>query len=52
MDHIGALHELHFIESAAECLEFVDSLLVDNTYVFPAAEHVEDGVRTQNSTNR
>jgi hypothetical protein len=40
-DNIAELHDFHRFESAAECLEFIDSLLVDNKYPFPIAEHVE-----------
>jgi hypothetical protein len=33
-------------------LEFTDSLLADNKYLFPVAEHVEGGVRGPNPTQR
>jgi len=33
-DNIAELHDLHRFESAAECLEFIDSLLADNKYLF------------------
>jgi hypothetical protein len=33
-------------------LEFIDSLLADNKYVFHIAEHVEGGVRGPNPTQR
>jgi hypothetical protein len=33
-------------------LEFIDSLLADNKYLFPVAEHVEGGVRGPNQTQR
>jgi hypothetical protein len=46
------LYDLHRIESAAERLELIDSLLADNKYLFPIAEHVEGGVRTPNPTQR
>jgi hypothetical protein len=31
-------------------LEFIDSLLADNKYLFPGAERVEDGVSAPNPT--
>jgi hypothetical protein len=40
------------LESAAECLEFIDSLLADNKYLFPEVEHVEGGVRSPNPMQR
>jgi hypothetical protein len=51
-DNIAELYDLHCIESAAECLEFIDSLLAHNKYLFPVAEHVEGGVRGPNPTQR
>jgi len=33
-------------------LEFIDSLLADNKYLFPIAERVEGGVRGPNPTQR
>jgi hypothetical protein len=33
-DHIAELYDLHQFESAAELLEFIDSLLADNKYLF------------------
>jgi hypothetical protein len=33
-------------------LEFIDSLLVDNKYLFPVAECVEGGARGPNATQR
>ena len=43
-DNIAELYDLHRFESAAERLEFIDSLLADNKYLFPIAECVEGGV--------
>jgi hypothetical protein len=40
-DNIAELHDFHWFESAAECLQFIDSLLPYNKYPFPIAEHVE-----------
>jgi hypothetical protein len=51
-DNIADLYDLHRFESAAEHLEFIDSLLVHNKYLFPVAEHVEGGIRCQNPTQR
>jgi len=51
-DNIAELYDLHRFESAAECLEFIDSLLADNKYLFPVAERVEGGVRGPNPTQR
>jgi hypothetical protein len=51
-DNIVALHNLHHFESAAERLEFIDSLLEDNKYLFPVAEPVGDGVRGPNPTQK
>jgi hypothetical protein len=39
--NIAELHDFPQFESAAECLGFIDSLLADNKYPFPIAEHVE-----------
>jgi hypothetical protein len=49
-DNIAELHHLHRFESAAERLEFIDSLLADNKYLFPVAECVEGGVPGPNPT--
>jgi hypothetical protein len=49
-DNITERYDLHLVESAAECLEFIDSLLADNMSLFPIAEHVEGGVRGPNPT--
>jgi len=51
-DNIAELYDLHRFESAAERLEFIDSLLADNKYLFPIAERVEGGVRGPNATQR
>jgi len=51
-DNRAERYDLHRFESAAECLEFIDSLLADNKYLFPVAERVEDGVRGPNPTQR
>jgi hypothetical protein len=51
-DIIAELYVLHRFESAAERLEFIDSLLTDNKYLFPVAERVEGGVRGPNQTQR
>ena len=39
-DNIAELYDHHRLESAAEHLAFIDSLLADNKYLFPVAEHV------------
>jgi len=51
-DNIAELHDLHRFESAAERLEFIDSLLADNKYLFPVAERVEGGVHGPNPMQR
>jgi hypothetical protein len=51
-DKIAELYDLHRFESTAERLEFIDSLLADNKYLFPIAERVEGGVRGPNATQR
>jgi hypothetical protein len=51
-DNIAELYDLHLVESAAEHLQFIDSLLADNKYLFPLAQGVEDGVRCSNPTQR
>jgi len=51
-ENIAELYNLHRFESAAERLEFIDSLLVDNKYLFPIAERVEGGVHGPNQTLR
>jgi hypothetical protein len=51
-DNIAELYDLHCFESAAERLEFIDSVLADHKYLFPVAEHVEGGVQGPNPTQR
>jgi len=51
-DNLAELYDLHRFESAAERLEFIDSLLADTKYLFPMAEHVEGGVCGPNPTQR
>jgi len=51
-DNIAELSDLHRIESAAEHLEFIDSLPADNKYLLPAADSVEGGVHGPNPTQR
>jgi hypothetical protein len=51
-DNIAELYDLHCFESATERLEFIDSLLSDNKYLFPVAECVEGGVRGPNPMQR
>ena len=49
---MAELNDHHRFESTAECLEFIDSLLADNKYLVPIAEHVEGRVRGPNPTQR
>jgi len=51
-DNIAELYDLHRCESAAERLEFTDSLLAHNKYLVSIAECVEGGVRGPNPTQR
>jgi hypothetical protein len=51
-DNMAELYDLHRFESAAERLEFIDSLLADNKYLFLVAEGMEGGVRGPNPTQR
>jgi len=51
-DNIAALYDLHQFESAAEHLEFIDSLLAENKYLCPIAERVEGGVCGLNPMQR
>jgi len=51
-DNIAEIYDLHRFESATEHLEFIDSLVADNKYLFPVAERVEGGVRGPNPTQR
>jgi hypothetical protein len=43
-DNIVELYHLHSFGSDTEHLEFIDSLLADNKYLFTVAEHVVGGV--------
>jgi len=47
-DNIAERYDLHRIESAAERLEFIDSLLADHKYLFPVAKRGEGHVRGPN----
>jgi len=51
-DNEAQLYDLHHFESSAEHLEFIDSLLADNKYLIPIAEHVAGGVHGPNPTQR
>jgi hypothetical protein len=51
-DNIAELYDLHRFESAAERLEFIDSLLADNKHLCRIAERVEGGVRSPNPMQR
>jgi hypothetical protein len=51
-DNIAEQYNLRRFETPVECLESIDSLLADNMYVFPVAEHVEGGVRGPNPVQR
>jgi hypothetical protein len=51
-DNIAELYDLHLFESAAEGLEFIDSLQAGNKYLFTMSECVEGGVRGPNPTQR
>jgi len=51
-DNITELYDLHRFESAAERLQFIDSIQADIMYLFPVAERVEGGVRCPNTTQR
>jgi hypothetical protein len=51
-DNIAELYDLHHFKSDAERLEFIDSLLADNQYIFPVSESVEGGVRSPNPPQR
>jgi hypothetical protein len=44
-DNIAELYDHHRFDSAAECLEFIDSLVADCKYPSPVAERVDGGVR-------
>jgi hypothetical protein len=51
-DNTAELNDTHPCESAAEHLEFIDSLLTASTYPFPVAEPVTGGVHSPNPTHR
>jgi hypothetical protein len=51
-DNITELYDLHRFESATKFLEFIDSLLAENKYLFLVAERVEVGVSSPNPTQR
>jgi hypothetical protein len=51
-DNIAEGNDIHRFESAAEHLEFIDSLLADNKYLLPVAECVEGGVRSAHQTQK
>jgi hypothetical protein len=51
-DNIAELYDLRCFESAAECLYFINSLLLDNKYLILVAERVEGGVRSPNPIQR
>jgi hypothetical protein len=51
-DNTAEHYDLNRFESAAERLEFFDSLLADNKYLFLVAERVEGGVRGPDTTQR
>jgi hypothetical protein len=51
-DNIAELYDFHRFESDAERLEFINSLLADNKYLFLVAKRVEGGVRGPNPTQR
>jgi len=51
-DNIAELYDLQRFESAAERLEFIDSHLADNKYLFLVAEPFGRGVRGPNQMQR
>ena len=51
-DKIEELNDLHHFACDAEHLEFIDSLLADNKYLFLVAEHVEGGEHSPSPTQR
>ena len=51
-DNIADVYDLHRFKPASERLEFIDSLLADNKYLFPVAKSVEGGVCGPNPTQR
>jgi len=51
-DNIAELYDHHRFGSNTECLEFIDSFLAENNYLFPVAERVEGGVHGPNQMQR
>jgi len=51
-DNIAELYDLHHFEFNEERLEFMDSLLAHNRYIFPVPDRVEGGVCGANPTHR
>jgi hypothetical protein len=51
-NNIAERDDRNHCESATEHLEFIDSLLAVNKYLFRVAEDVEGGVRGPNTTQR
>jgi len=51
-DQIAEPYDLNSFGSNAERLEFIDSILTDNKYLFPLAERVEGGVHGANPMQR
>jgi hypothetical protein len=51
-NNIADRYDLHRFESAAERLQFLDSFLAENKYLFPVAECVEGRVCGPNSMQR
>jgi len=51
-DNIAELYDLHCVQSDAEHLEFIDSLLANNKNLFQAVEIVEGGVHGPIPTQR
>ena len=50
--NIAELYDLHHFKSATERLEFIDSLLADNKFLFPIAKHMKGSVHGANSMQR
>jgi len=48
--NIAERYGLHLFQSNAGHLEFIDSFLADNKYLFAVAEHAEGGVCDYNPT--
>jgi len=51
-DNKAEQYDLHWVEFKPERLEFIDSLLADNEYLFPVVQLVEGGVCGPNPTQR